>query len=324
MRNHRNTPFPNSLSLMLNLAGLLLISCFLIQPVYGQDELKFAWPVPSRVTVLETVLKKGKTAKMQYDIVLTAQTTGKNREVCFDKFQFLEIDGTDLSVPENREKLGPVLSQVTALGSIIPTLVINPEGKVEDIIGVEDCVEYALKLLPSADPNLSAMLRSPAMIVQMKQKSVDFWRVWVEMWLMCQAAPGKNATIEIEIPIIGGQTITAPLTVRNEGPSGDTGGDIRLSAETVLQGEPAKKAMQHMMQALVSKIPVKEGVKPFSPDMIKSMKRSSKFLVITNPKTLQPRRAESESIIELTIEEQSKTETEKHEYVFDWMAKAGN
>jgi hypothetical protein len=315
-------PFRSPTSRLSLVVSSLFLLC-LCQPAQAKDELKFGWPVPSRVTVTESAVKKGKTAKMRYDIVLSKQSKGENREVSFDKFQFLEIDGTDLSVPENREKLGPVLTQIIALGSLLPTLVINPQGGVEDITGIEACVENALKLLPAEDPNLSAFMRSPDMIAQIKQKSVDFWRIWVETWLMCQAAPGKDATIETVIPIFG-QTMNVPLTVHNDGPVADSGGDIRLTAQTVIEGESAKKAMQQMMMAMVSKIPVKEGVKPFSPDMIKSMKRTTKFVVITNPKTLQPRRAESESIIDIAIEDKQKTEIEKHEYVFDWSTKAAN
>ena len=303
-------------------SSLILVSCGLWQPSMAEDELKFAWPLPSRVTVTENVLKKGKTAKTRYDIVMKAQDKGNNRELHFENYQFIEIEGLDLTVPENREKLGPVLNQLTAMGGILPTLVINPDGKVEDVVGIEKCVDAALALIPGADPKMEEMMRSPEMIAQMKQKSVDFWRVWVETWLACKSSAGSETSIETEIPILGGEKMSAPLKVRNEGPDGGTGGDIRLTASTVMDGEPAKKAMQQMMMAMVAKIPVKEGVKPFSPDMVKSVKRTTNFLVITNPKTLQPRRAESEALVELAIEDQQKSEIEKHEYLFDWATSA--
>jgi hypothetical protein len=314
-----NQRFKFNLSIVF--ACLVSLSLF-VRPALAKDELNFAWPVPSRVTVTETVLKKGQTAKMRYDMVLTAQSKGENRELKFDKFKFIELDGTDLSVPENQEKLAPVLKHLTAMGSMLPTLVITPDGDVDDVVGMDECAENALKLLPSPDPKIAAMLRSPEMIAQMKAKSQDFWRVWVQTWLMSQPTVGKDKTLEIEIPLLGGLKMNAPLTVRNEGPVRENASEVKLTAQTVLEGEPARKALQDMMMTLVAKVPPKEGVKPFSPDMIKSLKRSTKFVVVTNPQTMQPQSAESESIIDLAIEDQQKTETEKHEYVFDWSANA--
>lgn len=303
--------------------GILILAWFIVsQPSLAEDKLKFAWPVPSRVTVTETILKKGKTAKTRYDMVLRAQDAGNNRELHFENYQFIELEGIDLTVTENREKLGPVLNQLTAVGSMLPTLVINPDGNVEDVVGLDKCVDGALKLIPGADPKMEEMLRSPEMMAQMKQKSVDFWRVWVETWLVCKSASGSETSIKMDVPILGGETISAPLVVRNEGPVSGANGDIRLTASAIIDGEPAKKAMQQMMMAMVEKIPVKEGVKPFSPDMVKSLRRTTNFLVITNPKTLQPSRAESEAVVELTIEDQQKSQVEKHEYVFNWTTSA--
>lgn len=319
MKNRNPRPLAGLLRQIL-LPSLLFVSAilcasFFCSPV-SAEELKFAWPVPSRVTVTEDTLKKGKTAKMRYDIVLSKQATGDNYELKFDKFEFLEIEGTDLSVPENREQVGAVLKQATALGSMLPTLVISPKGTVADVIGMEKCIDTATALLTPADPKVIEVMKSPEMVEQMKQKSVDFWRVWVETWLTAPES-GKVNAYEMEVPMMG-MKLQAPLTVRNEGSSKETGSDVKLIAETVLEGEKARQALATMMQNMVAKIPVKEGVKPFSPDMIKSMKRVTRFTAVTNPKTLQPRSASSDSLIELAIEDKERSEVEKHDYTFDW------
>lgn len=281
------------------------------------DEIKFAWPVPSTVTVTEETLKKGQTAKMRYDIVMTKPKNGKDYELNFKNFEILELQGLDLSLPVNREKAGPGLQLDTALGGMLPTLIIAPEGTVEDVVGMEKCIDSAASVLTSADPKLIEFLKSPEMIAQMKQKSVDFWRVWVETWLIAPDE-GKEKSIEMEVPMFGDLKVKAPLVVRNEGGAGESGGNIRLTAETVLEGEEARKALATMMQSMVAKIPVKEGVKPFSPDMVKSVKRATTFTVVTNPKTLQPTKASSVSNVEVNIDDKSKSEIESHKYEFNW------
>lgn len=323
MQNRMPRPFASIVGPLL-LATVLLVSPILTDVLLcspaSAAELKFAWPVPSRVTVTENTLKKGKTAKMRYDILLSKQASGDNYELKFDKFEFLEIEGTDLSIPENREQAGAVLKQATALGSMLPTLVITPKGTVADVVGMEKCIDTATALLTSADPKVIEVMKSPEMIEQMKQKSVDFWRVWVETWLTAPDT-GKVTAYEMEVPMMG-MKLQAPLTVRNEGPSPETGSDVKLIAETILEGEKARQALATMMENMVAKIPQKEGVKPFSPDMIKSMKRVTRFTAVTNPKTLQPRSASSDSLIELAIEDKQRSEIEKHDYTFDWKSSA--
>lgn len=289
-------------------------------------KLKFDWPVPSRVTVTESALKKGKTAKMRYDIVLDKQKEGKNLEVKFDKFELLEVSGVDLTAPESRAALGPVLAQITAMQGAMPTLIIDQEGTVVDVAGMEELVSKALGLLPEGDPKLresiGTMMRSPEVIEQIKQKTKDFWRVWVQSWLDCSLAPGQEETVDTHVPFLSNKVITVPLKIRNDGPAADSPGNIKLSAQTILQGEEATKAFADMMAKLTAAIPVKEGVKPFTPDMVKEMKRTTTFTVVTNPKTLQPQTANSEIVTEIAIGEGRRSDTEKHDYTFVWPGSA--
>lgn len=283
------------------------------------QEFKFAWPVPSRVTVTETTLKKGKTAKMRYDIVLAK--SGENLELRFENFQFLNLNGIDLTNAENRKQMGPVLTQITAMGGAIPSLSINSHGDVEDVIGVEKTMEQVIKMYPQSDPkqaaSLSAAMRSPAVLASVKEKSKDFWRVWVETWLDFNLSPGQIRTVDTEIAAAGG-TIKLPLKLHHEGLSAEAVNCVKLSARSVLEGENAKKALGDLMQALVAQIPTKPGVKPFSPSMIKSVKRTQDYIVVTNPQTLQPNSAKWETVTSLTVDDKSATQIEKHDYAFDW------
>lgn len=293
--------------------------------VNAAQELKFNWPVPARVTVTETALKKGQTAKLRYDIVLDKQKTGDDLELKFDNFQFLELNGMDLSAPETQALLGPTVAKLTALQGALPGLQIDKEGTAVDVIGIEGLTEKALSLLPNADPKMresvEALMKSPEGIAQIKQKTKDFWRIWVETWVGCSLAPGQEKTFDTEVPFMNGKPVKVPLVIRNEGKVTDSPGNIQLTGLTTLQGEEATKAFAEMMQKMVAQIPLKEGVKPFSPDMVQELKRTTKFTVVTNPDTLQPKSARSEIVTDLTVEDKHKTDTEKHDYTFDWSAK---
>lgn len=290
--------------------------------VCAAQELKFAWPVPSRVTVSEVTLKKDKTAKIRYDIVLTKQKTGDNLELNFDNFELLQFNDLDISSPEGKALLGPALPQLQALQGAMPTLVINQSGEVVDVVGMEELAEKGVALLPAADPAareaMRTLMTSSAMIAQMKAKTQDFWRFWVGIWIGCPAAPGKEQVVDTEVPFMGAKVLKVPLTIRNDGPAADSPGNIQLSGNTILQGEEATKALGAMMLQFTSQIPLKEGVKPFTPDMLKEMKRTSKFSVVTDPKTLQPQQAHWEIVTDIQVGEEHRVQTEKHDYVFDW------
>lgn len=284
-------------------------------------DFKFAWPLPSKVVVTETALKKGKTAKMRYNIILEKSKTDDDLVLRFENYEFLNLNGIDLTVPENRQRLGPALKQATALASLIPSLRIDKDGHAVDFVGMEQIVDHVVNLLPADNPQLRESMRtalkSPEMMQQVKEKTKDFWRIWVETWSNCQVGPGREQTLQVEIPVLGSSVVT-PLRISNEGPAPDVPGSVKLTAQSVFEGSGAKKALGAMMSKLTAELPVQPGTKPMSPAMIKDFKRTQKFAVVTNPATLQPRQAMSEIITDLTIDDQKKTQIEKHDYQFDW------
>ncbi|MFN8655176.1 MAG: hypothetical protein U0105_02455 [Candidatus Obscuribacterales bacterium] len=307
----------------LLLACALRISC---GAVSAAPELKFKWPVPSRVTVTETALKKGQTVKLRYDIVLEKQKDGDDMELKFDKFEFLELNGLDMTAPEAKALMGPTISQLTAIQSALPGLIINSQGRAIDVTGVEQLSDKALNMLPSADEkmraSIEAVLKSPEGIAQIKQKTKDFWRVWVQSWIGVALAPGKEKTVDTLVPFMNGNVLTVPMVIRNDGKVADAPGNIQLTGVTTLQGPEATKALGEMLLKLRSHMPVNPEVKPFTPDMVQELKRTTTFSVVTNPETLQPKTAQSEIVTDVTISDAHKSDTEKHQYAFDWSSKS--
>lgn len=289
--------------------------------VYAADTFTFAWPVPSKGVVTETVLKRGKTATTRYGIVLDKMPKSSDYELRFENFEFLELNGVDLSIPENRSKLGPMLKQITVMGNMIPSLQIDKDGFVVDVIGMDQMVERVTNLLPVEDEalrnSLKNMVQTPEMVAQLKEKTKDFWRVWVQTWSGFDLKPGQQKTEKTNVPVLG-TILSVPMTLKNEGPVKDAPGYFKLTGESVLAGPAARKAFGSLMAKLVSEVPAKPGTKPFSPDMIKDMKRSQHYSVVTDPKTLQPREAHLEAVIDLTVGEETKSQLERRDYKFDW------
>lgn len=310
----------NARKFFLSVASLYLTN--LLPPAAYAEFPTFAWPVPSRVTVTETTLKKGKTAKTRYDIVLRNQKSGGDLELKFENFHFLELNGIDLTSAEAKKNMGPTLVKINAAGSMIPTLVITPQGTVKDVTGIDEMIEGYLKIAPGpSDPKqleqMKASMHSPAMIETMKAKSTEFWKVWVETWLAADAAPGGTQTLDREIPIAGGEIVKTLIKLSSESaPTGATG-SVKLSAQAILQGDAAKSAMKELMIIMNSAVPA--GVKPLTPESVKDLKRVEKFSVVTNPKTLQPTQASWETTTDLTIDTKQITQIEKHDYSFKWL-----
>ncbi len=114
------------------------------------------------------------------------------------------------------------------------------------------------------------------------------------------------------------------MKLHHEGLSAEGANCVKLSARSVLEGEDAKKALGDLMQALVAQVPTKPGAKPFSPSMIKNVKRTTEYVVVTNPQTLQPKSAKWDTVTSLTIDDKSATQIEKHDYAFDWTPSSKN
>lgn len=308
-----------------NLWNSLVIASLIAGSLYqaaSAAEAKFAWPVPSRATVTETLLKKGKAGKMRYNIVLTRQKAGKNLELRFENCQLIEMNGIDLTTEENRQKVGPRLDKLSALASVMPTLIISPDGSLVDVTGMEESIENALTVLNIQDPErraeLNKIMKSPEVVAQSKEKAAEFWKIWVDTWIGCNPAPGQTAAFEIEIPLENGGAVRTPLIVRSD--AGGAPGQVRFSAQTTLAGQPALKAMGATVKRLMEMSPPAKGEKPFSMSMIKSLKRTIKYSVVTNPKTLQPLKSDWETDIDMTINNEKTSSVEKHSYIFSWAA----
>jgi hypothetical protein len=285
----------------------------------GAPALRFAWPTPSRVTVTERILKKGKRSVVRYDATLSARQGG-GYELKLDKFQFLEMEGRDVT----KGPLPPELKVAMAVAGAIPTLVISSEGQVVDVVGMEEAMERTLALIPDEKgmrDQVRTMLSQPSMVQMMKQSAGDFWRAWVEAWVGTDLVAGeeRSGTVPMELP---SGPVDSQVTMRHRGPDAAHQGSVRLEMETVLEGEPFRKAMVGLMSQMVQAAAPDKA--PDFETLLKSARRVSTVEVVTDPATLRPYSARMAQVSKLQIAGQEREEREEREYSFAWRAqKAG-
>ncbi|KFE67306.1 hypothetical protein [Hyalangium minutum] len=277
-------------------------------------ELRFAWGAPSRVTVTERILKKGRRSVVRYDAALSARQGG-GYELKLDKFQFVELDGRDVTK-------GPLpldIKAAAAVAGAIPTLVLSPEGQVVDVVGMEETVARALAMIPEEKgmrEQMRAALSQPSMAQMMKQKAGDFWNVWVGAWVGTDLAAGaeRSGTVPMQLP---SGPVDSQVTVRHRGPEAGRKGAVRLEMETVLEGEPFRKGMAGVMAQMMKAAGPADKTPDFNA-MLKSARRVSTLEVVTDAATLRPYSARTSQVTKLQVEGQEREEVEEREYSFAW------
>src|SRR5262249_42649689 len=143
-------------------------------PPPAPPTLRFGWPVPGRAAVTQVALKDGHTSTMRYDLTTRRSADGGRIEVRFERFQFIEVDGRDLRAPELRA----VREDLERMASMIPTLLVSPEGEFTGVEGMDEMIEGILarqrgqkKLDPAKTAQIEAFMRSPEMKATLTQKS---------------------------------------------------------------------------------------------------------------------------------------------------------
>ena len=291
--------------------------------------LRFAWPVPCRGSVVEISEKKGKKNIIRYNVVLERRPAGDGLDLRIEDVEFREVLGIDLTKEENRKRFAPLLAQMLPLLAAMPRLRLSLEGKVEDVVGMEEAADSAIAVIrktsgeiqPQMAESIAKALRSPAMIAQMKQKATDFWGIWVGAWVGVDLEPGKEMPSEQEIPFPDGSKVKAQARIRREPDPAGEDGRVALSMTSNLSGEEARKAFGRMMEELMGKIPPPKDSRVFSADQVEEFSRSMKSSVVTDPRTLRPSRSSLEAVSTVAIKGQGRRiEVERHEYVFEWSA----
>ncbi len=267
-------------------------------------------------------MKKGKEGVLRYEAVLEPAPGTDLLELRLEKLEFLELAGVDLRGPEGRKKLGAAAAAMLALMGGVPPLRVTKDGHAAGVVGLEETIEKMIRVFEAMNPGASpaaaeatrAAMSSPEVLAMLEQKMLDFWRAWVETWLEMDLGPGDAGEGTIGFPLPDGSVVPAVATLRNHGPEPDAAGHVHLSFVTVLEGAEAKAAMARFLAKLAA-----GGPKPFPADALEEFRKETRLEAVTDLATLKPLRCETEATTTIAIRgEGRKTETERHEYTFEW------
>ncbi|MBI3073260.1 MAG: hypothetical protein HYY84_14195 [Deltaproteobacteria bacterium] len=273
----------------------------------AENEFRFAWTVPSRAVVTETVLKKGKTATLRYEIKLSAPPGSTNLHLRLENLSFLKVEGWNMS----DKKVQNEVKRLEALASAIPTLVVSRSGKLVGLKGLDEMIEKILSQ-SGADENrrreIAKMMRTPQVFRSLEKKCAEFWTAWVSLWVGLEVAPGEKLPVAQEIPLPDGNTLLVPGNVTRRQPDPHAPADAVLEMESLLEGEVARRAFGDAIAHLIPQA-----------SRMERLSRATKVRAITDPQTLRPRSVTMETVTNLKMEGELATElVERHIYHFDW------
>jgi hypothetical protein len=271
--------------------------------------------VPGRAAVTQVALKDGHTSTMRYDLTTKRSADGGHLEVRFERFQFVEFDGKLLRAPE----LHAVREELEKMASLIPTLLVSPEGEFTGVEGLDEMIDALLawqrgqkKRDPATTAKVEAFMRSPEMKAAMTQKTGDYWQVWVGLWLDLHLVPGEKKTTSLSMGSFAGGA-SSPATFEHHGPVPGEPGLVRLSMRSLLEGEQAKAAVSGVLQEMQRQLRL-----PEMPRILR-MRRDTQASTDIDPLTARPRRVRMEVTWDGEIEGHGAlSKREMNEYEFDW------
>lgn len=286
----------------------------------SRQALTFAWPAPAKVAVTQDAVKKGKRARMRFNLVTEMDPRDGSLLVGFRDYEFLEFDGMPVDTAEAREALAPVL----ALTSLVPSFRVAADGALVELVGLDvEAMVQGLRRMGKADPQVEAVFdrltKSPEMRAQIEAKAADSWSLWVGFWREQDLEEGGTRTVITRVPVLGAE-LDQQVVVRHLGRAEGCPGCVRLRAEATLEGPDFRKAWMGMTRSLAGQGDHAKGLEEFLAS-VEDIKRTSIMETVTDPATLKPVTVTSETRVTVRARNQPPAEqTERATYAFAWPA----
>ena len=280
----------------------------------------FAWPVPGKVIVTETTLKKGRRVKMRYSLTITRER-GKRIRLRYGDFAFLEVDGRDVTSKRWKRALAPSLAATSA----IPDCIVNDKGDFVRVDGIDAMIKRLDKVLAGIRKETAAQARQRRAIFErpqfrqmMQTAMAGYWDVWVGKWIGWKVAPGRSLEGDVEFPIAGSK-LRGKGKWTHHGPVAGMPGHVRLSFQSKAGGPELVAALQGIVTSLGA-APLGQMKNERSPADGTMMTRIE---AITRLDDLRPAKVTTFKSIRIRESGQAKgkTSVEHHEYLFDWVSK---
>jgi len=299
-----------------------LVAAALLSSASAGDEpapLKFAWPVPSKVTVTEKLVKLGHTATTRYTVSLDragdAGGPGDLR-VHLSDFEFTDFDGR----PSTDPSVAMQVKMALPMAKATPDMLLGPDGAVKDVLGldhtiatmVEELTKNLDESMKAQIPAFRAQFESPEMRERMKRDAAKHWTAWVANWTGRVIPEGRGVEGTWPVGCPDGSEVTAPTIYKRMPADKEGPGLVKLTRESTLDGEDAKPAFDAF---------VEKAVAMGRPMPATGMRLVDRVAVVTDPATLRPTwvRREEQRILHMK-DGNDRNDIERHDYAFEWPA----
>ncbi len=272
---------------------------------------RFAWPLGSKIKVIERVVKKRRqTTKATMSYVLKVQRMpggSKDLQVSWHEFDFVEVGGQPVT-KVMRAQMGNAIR----LGGLIPQHRISSKGELKELIGFDRMYKAAFADLPTRPGSRSSPEQTRLMIQKMKpivqQQARVIWAGWVEFWIGLTLKPGESRKLKPT------PQDPAVRVLRHHGGVAMFPGHVELSMEVRMTGPKARKALGPLLGQLGAAMPTKANKMLSS---IKSVSVVQRIRVITKPTTLVPVKASRHKVLSVDFGGGRVLRgTEQHDYTF--------
>jgi hypothetical protein len=305
---------------LARLAAAAVVAAALVSSASADDEpapLKFAWPVPSKVTVTEKMLRAGHTVTTKYTVSLERSGESGDSRVHPSDFEFTEVDGK----PSTDPSVAPIVTAMMPVTKSIPDLLIGADGAVKDVIGLDNTITIMIEeMTKNVDERhkaqisaLRAQFDSPAMREQMKRDAAKNWTAWVANWSGRVIPEGKGVEGTWPVSFPDGVAVTAPTRYRRM-PAEDEGpGLVKLTRESTLDGEDSQAPFEEFL--------ARAEAAAGRPLGATGMRLVDRVAVVTDPATLRPTWVRREELRVIHLKGVAdRSDIERHEYTFAWPA----
>jgi len=272
---------------------------------------RFDWPAEGRCRVTVSSQVSWGAMKSSYDLVIRAAPDHGLR-LHVENFEILELDGVAATEPEVR----PNVALLRPAAGAFPDFVVSSRGELVEVVGYEEAVDALLVELTGeasgeAERQILAgfaqALKGP-MAEAKRRQSRGMWDTWVESWIGWELAPGSREESEGETRVAG-DTIPVLFVRTHEGAAEDAPGHVRLRMETSIERDAALEEALRKRLAIDREM----GADGFT------FEQRWLFRVVTDPRTLRPLRATTETYtLRVSDGEVREEDPERESYTFDW------
>jgi hypothetical protein len=281
--------------------------------------LKFAWPVPCKATVTEKLVKRGQTATTRYTISIEKQDADFKLHI--DDFSFTEFAGKAPDDPS----VAATVAVALPTARLIPDLLIDADGRVKDVLGLDAMIEAEVALLsPGADETVRAarykQLSTPEARAAIKRESTKNWRAWAGDWVGLVIPAGKDVASKYPVRDIDGTEIDAPAILQRTA-ADEAPGHVRLTRVATLEGEATKASLD-----LWIKLMTKQTGKAPPEGLITGLTLSTRTQLVAEETTLRPKGGirEEKCVVHRKEKDDLVVGIESHEFAFEWAKPAGD